>query len=199
MPWIDRAFGVTHELRYGLADPVDAEVVSFELVRDLGHLATGSRLSFVVAGDGPARAYLPVTAAGAELLAVDDQGRPALLRHRTGAGWMVLCTYPIEHMAASRPQANPEPTWQLYSALADEAGVSRPVRTDDPRNIVGPITVGGETAFVVLNISPEDYDAKLLAPGAGSPGAGLYRAPSREGGAIDTLHLAPYEALLLYG
>ena len=193
LTWIDQAFGVAHELRYGLADPVKTEVVTFELVRDLGDLAAGAKLSFVVAGDGPARAYLPVEPAGAELLAVDDLGRPALLRHRTGAGWMVLCTYPIEHMAASRPQANPEPTWRLYSALADAAGVDRPVRTDDPRTIVGPIIVGGSNAFMVLNISPEDHDAKLL-----SPSTALYLAPSKEGKAIGTLHLAPYEAVLLY-
>jgi hypothetical protein len=193
LPWIDQAFGVAHELRYGLTDPLETEVVTLELVRDLGELAAGAQLSFVAAGDGPARAYLPVKPAGAEVLAVDDRGRPALLRHQTGAGWMVLCTYPIEHMAASRPRANPEPTWRLYSALADEAGVDRPVRTDDPRTIVGPITIGGKDAFVVLNISPEDHEAKLL-----SPGTSLYLAPSKEGKAIDSLHLGPYEAVLLY-
>jgi hypothetical protein len=193
LPWIDQAFGVAHHLRYGLADAAKPEVVTFELVRDLGRLAAGTQLSFVMAGDGAARAYLPVEPAGAELLAVDDQGRPALLRHRAGAGWMVLCTFPIEHIAASQPDSNPEPTWQLYSALADEAGVTRPVRTDDPRVIVGPITVGGENAFVVLNISPVGNEAKLL-----SPGTSLYLAPSRKGNAIDTLHLGPYEAAVLY-
>jgi hypothetical protein len=193
LPWIDQAFGVTHKLRYGLADLVNTDVVTFELVRDIGDLDAGAKLSFAVAGDGPARAYLPVEPAGAELLALDDLGRPALLRHRTGAGWMVLCTYPLEHMAAARPQANPEPTWRLYSALADEAGVNRPVRVDDPRAIVGPIIVGGKNAFVVLNISPEEHDAKLR-----SPGTALYLAPSGEGAVVDTVHLAPYAAVLLY-
>ena len=35
-------------------------------------------------------------------------------------------------MAALTPNANPEPTWQLYHALAAEAGVHPPVRFDTP-------------------------------------------------------------------
>ena len=54
-----------------------------------------------------------------------------------GAGSTVLCTYPLEHMAARTPRVNPEDTWRLYSALAADAGVSRPVRVDDPRVLVG--------------------------------------------------------------
>jgi Cellulase (glycosyl hydrolase family 5) len=192
-PWINEAFGVVHQLRYGVADVVVVDEVTFELTRDLGDLAAGTKLDFRVGGEGPARAYLPVEPAGAELLAVDDQGRPALLRNRAGDGWMVFCTYPLEHMAASRPAANPEPTWQLYSALAEEAGVERPVRVDDPRVVVGPITVGGDTAFLVLNVSPDEVDAELL-----SPANALFLASSAQREQVDVLHLAPYEAAVLY-
>jgi endo-1,4-beta-mannosidase len=193
LPWIDQAFGVAHQLRYGVTDVVKAEEVAFELTRDVGDLAAGTKLDFLMAGDGPARAYLPVEPAGAEILAVDDRGRPALLRHRAGDGWMVLCTYPLEHMAASRPAANPEPTWRLYAALAEEAGVDRPVRVDDPRVVLGPITVGGKAAFLALNVSAEQIDAKLL-PRDGA--VGLAPSPGRE--PIDVVHLGPYETALLY-
>jgi len=53
---------------------------------------------------------------------VDQHGEPALLRRRVGAGAVVLSTYPVEHLAARRPAANPEDTWRLYRALAAEAG-----------------------------------------------------------------------------
>jgi hypothetical protein len=193
LPWLDQAFGVAHRLRYGVPDTVTADEVTLELVRDLGQLAAGTKLNFAVAGEGPARAYLPVEPAGAEVLAVDDRGRPALLRNRAGQGWMVLCTYPLEHLAASRPAANPEPTWQLYSALADKAGVTRRVRVDDPRVVLGPITVGGKEAFVALNISPDEVDAKLI-----SPTTSVYPASSAGTGSTDVLHLGPYEAAMLY-
>jgi hypothetical protein len=55
-----------------------------------------------------------------------------LLRRRTGTGHLVLCTFPLEGMAAALPHANPEPTYRIYDALAAMAGVSRPVTVADP-------------------------------------------------------------------
>ncbi len=69
---------------------------------------------------------------GAEVLARDAEGRPALLRHAAGDGWMVLATYPLEYMAAITPHANPEGTWRLYRALAAQASVEPAVSFDTP-------------------------------------------------------------------
>src|SRR4029453_1480818 len=102
-----------------------------------GAIAEGAPLPSRAAGEPSARAYLPLDPLGAEVVAVDGHGRPALLRNRLGAGSAVLCTYPLEHMAARSPGVNPEDTWRIYSALAIEAGVERAVRVDDPRGLVG--------------------------------------------------------------
>ena len=64
---------------------------------------------------------------------MDAQDRPALLVRRAGAGALILCTYPIEYMAAVTPGANPDATSTLYDALAIYAGARRPVTVDDPR------------------------------------------------------------------
>jgi hypothetical protein len=200
MPWVEEYFGVGQHLRYGLADPIEDDVVTFELVRDLGTLEAGAHLNFPVAGSPDARAYLPVEARGAEVLALDGHGRPALLRQATGEGWMVLCTYPIEHMAAHRPRANPEDTWRLYSALADSADVYRPLRSGDPRVVVGGLRVGGlspadlmvgeKEAFLALNLSAGTVEVELSAQG---------RSIRLEGGpAITKLQLSPYDVALLY-
>jgi hypothetical protein len=45
----------------------------------------------------------------------------------------VFCTYPLEHMAATLPRVNPDPTRDLYDALADVAGVIRTVTVEEPR------------------------------------------------------------------
>jgi hypothetical protein len=190
MPWLERAFGVRHHLRYGLADAIDDTEVTFEIVTDLGELVVGTRLSFGVGGNANARAYLPVEADGAQVLAVDGHGRPALLRYRTGKGAMVLCTYPIEHMASERPRANPEPTWRLYSALATSAGVSRPLRAEDPRVTVGGLKVGERDVFVALNLSPDNVTADLLSDGRS--------ILSADGATVTRLALAPYEVAVLY-
>ena len=106
--WLDELFGVEHRLRYGLVDPIDGDSVTFELRRatrrPVGRHAADS---FAVAGEPGARSYLPVEPAGAEVVAVDGEGRPALLRHRVGAGQTILCTYPLEHMAARTPASIP--------------------------------------------------------------------------------------------
>ena len=156
LPWLGETFGVRHRLRYGLVDSIVEDEVVFEFVEDFGDLRAGTRLAFPVAGEPSARAYLPVDPAGAEIVAIDRHGRPALLRHAYGSGYTVLCTYPIEHMAARVPSVNPENTWQVYSALAALAGVSRPVRVNDPRVLVGAIQprLGAET-FLFVNCSGE--------------------------------------------
>jgi hypothetical protein len=63
----------------------------------------------------------------------DTRGRPALLLRAIGQGSLVLCTYPVEHMAALTPRVNPDDMVTLYDALARHAGVRRLVTADDPR------------------------------------------------------------------
>jgi hypothetical protein len=129
---LNSMFGVEHQLRAGLPDPIDSDTVTFRFQRDFGSLRSGDTLTFAVAGTEYSRSYLPVHPAGADVLASDDHGRPALLLRQTGDGSLILCTYPIEHMAARTPAVNPEPTGALYDALATHAGVRRPVLTGDP-------------------------------------------------------------------
>ena len=44
----------------------------------------------------------------------------------------MLCTYPLEYMASTLPDVNPEATYRLYQALAASAGVRREATVDDP-------------------------------------------------------------------
>ncbi|HMK96019.1 MAG TPA: hypothetical protein VK425_00650, partial [Acidimicrobiales bacterium] len=206
-PWLGEVFGVAHHLRYGVADTVEDDEVTFRFVAAVGELGPGSTLRFPVGAPSRSRAFLPVEPASAQVLAVDGQGRPALLRAPTGEGSMVLCTYPIEHLAASRANANPEDTWRLYSALATLAGVDRPVRCEDARVLVGGLTLGdgGEDVFILMNASPEQAPAVLAAPGksltpfgrALSDGGAPADLAPLSGGLSGELVLAPYEVVVL--
>jgi endo-1,4-beta-mannosidase len=131
---LNRLFGVTHQLDVGLGDPIAEDVAELTLQRDFGGLPGGTVLRFKVAGNEHSRAFLPVVPeAGTEVVATDTSGRPALLLRRVGAGSLILCTYPVEHMAACTPAVNPDDAVTLYGALATHAGVSRPVTAEDPR------------------------------------------------------------------
>ncbi|MEU5845815.1 cellulase family glycosylhydrolase [Saccharopolyspora shandongensis] len=133
IPYLDETFGVAKEMTYGVVDEVADEVVEFTFAEDFGGIAEGEVLRFRVGGNEHSRAYLPVHPRGATVVATDAHGRPALLRNRSGQGETVLCTYPIEHFAARNARVNPEDTHRLYAALAEIAGVERPISVDDPR------------------------------------------------------------------
>jgi endo-1,4-beta-mannosidase len=169
-PWyshMNAMFGVEHGLTYGLTDPIEDEVVEFTFTADLGPLTKGSTLSFRAAGTAHSRTYLPVRPTSAEVVAVDGHGRPALLRRRHGDGWIVLSTYPLEHMAAMTPRVNPEPTYRLYDALATLAGVRRDVTVPDPRVSADVLVRGDGTRFAVLvsqSATPLTVTPEITAP-----------------------------------
>lgn len=189
-PWVhplEAVFGVRHHLRYGLVEPIAGDRVRVELVARFGDLRPGDVLEAAVGGSPSARSFLPVTPDGAEVLALDGQGRPALLRHRLGRGQAVLCTYPLEHLAARTPAVNPEATARLYQAIAVEAGARPPVRVADPRVSVGRLEVGGSGLAVVANLTGEDLDARIDT----APGAHLVDSPLA-GPAHDVARLGPF-------
>lgn len=135
-PWfqdLNGMFGVEHQLAYGLTNPITPDHFTFTFQSDFGSIAAGEQLRFTTGGNSDSRAFLPVIPAGAEVVATDDDGNPALLRHRVGAGETILCTYPLEHMAFTLPGVNPEPSYRIYDALAEIADITRDVVVADPR------------------------------------------------------------------
>jgi beta-glucosidase len=134
-PWwafTEELFGVVTAASYGLVETIQDQTVTVKMTGDLGALRAGDRLHVRAAGADNARAHLPVTVTSGEVLATDAHGRPVLVARRHGRGLAVLCTYPLEYLASQLGRVNPEDTWRLYDALADVAGIRRPVVLDDP-------------------------------------------------------------------
>jgi hypothetical protein len=162
-PWyagLDAMFGVTHQLTHGLVDPIEDEEVVVTFVRDFGSLPQGSRLELRAGGNQHVRAFLPVRPASAEVVAVDRHDRPVLLERRAGSGRLVLCTYPLEQLAAASARVNPEPTWRVYDALATVAGLSRPVTVEDPRVMAAELRHRDGRTFVWL-LSQSDTEVTV--------------------------------------
>jgi endo-1,4-beta-mannosidase len=189
---LNAMFGVEHQLRAGLADPIEEDQVTFTFGRDFGTLSAGDRLTFRAGGNEHSRSYLPVRPDGAEVLAADGRGRPALLLRQAGAGSVVLCTYPIEHMAAVTPRVNPEATSAIYDALATHAGVLRLVTSDDPR-VASDVLVRSDGHRFAWLVSQAD-EPVTVKPGLA---AGL-RLTHLDGGAADTgVTLPPFGVSVL--
>ena len=134
----------------GLADPIEDGVAVLRLHRDFGGLTRGTTLRFRVAGNRHSRSFLPVEPAGAEVVATDDRGRPALLLRRAGRGSLILGTYPVEHMAALTPRVNPDDAVTLYGALATHAGARRAVTVDHPQVACDALVHEDGTTYAVL-------------------------------------------------
>ena len=189
-PWhthFNEMFGVEHQLGYPPGETIADEAVTLTFVTDFGTLADGARLSLAAEGNGHGRGFLPVKPAGAEVLAVDSHGRPALLRRRTGAGSVILCTYPLEHLAAAAEVARPEAITALYDALAAAAGVSRLVTVNDPR--VGADVLArddGQQFAWLVSQSPEQVTVKPQLAG----GSRLLKLDRSAAG--DTVTLDPF-------
>jgi endo-1,4-beta-mannosidase len=135
-PWhsgFNEMFGVEHQLGYPPAEAITDSEVTFTLITDFGKLSQGAKLTFRPGGSPDSMGFVPVTPAGAEVIAVDSHGRPALLLRRAGRGSVILCTYPVEHMASSAAQPEPSGVGALYDALAIHAGIRRLVTVPEPR------------------------------------------------------------------
>ena len=194
-PWhngLGTVFGVEHELRAGLVDRIEDEHVTLSFRQEFGSLRSGATLSFRAAGNEHSRAYLPVRPAGAQVIAVDRAGRPALLLRPVGAGAMILCTYPIEHMAAVTPDVNPDATVPLYAALAAEAGVRTPVHVEDPR-VAADVLVRSDGASFAWLVSQADEHLVVTPRVAGGRGFSLLDGTAADG----AVTLAPFGVRVL--
>ncbi|MFF4649221.1 cellulase family glycosylhydrolase [Streptomyces sp. NPDC001380] len=192
-PWyahLDELFGVRHQLEYGLVDPIEDDEVVLTFTRAFGSLPEGAKLAFRAAGTPDSRVFLPVEPDGAEVLAVDGRGRPALLLRRVGEGATVLCTYPLEHMAAVTPRVNPEDTAVLYDALGAYAGVRRPVAVADPRVAVDRLVhEDGRTFVWLVSQGVEELTVK--------PAVGNGTLHDLDGAAVDAVTLPAYGVRVL--
>ena len=191
-PPLEPLLGVRHRLRYGLDDLV-TEDRKLEVVTGFGDLVPGDRLTVRPAGPEAARAWLPVEPAGAEVLVVTEDGAPALLRHRVGAGAILLGCFPVEYFGSQRRDANAvDDTWRLYRALGDLAGALPAVRSRSGWVAVDELSrQDGRTFTTVANLGDTTTSAELVLP----DGVGLVDVRTGARVANDE-PLAPYATVI---
>jgi hypothetical protein len=108
-----------------------------------------------------------------KVIAVDQDGHPALVINSIGAGKTLLSAYPIEHYLAGMPAAfdKPENTQQIYAAFRDWAGVTPAFRSDRPEVEVTSLTGDHRGYLAVVNHSEQPQDLTILSviPGSSYP------------------------------
>jgi len=189
VPWLNEIFGFRQALHYGLVNFIEDDEVVLTFEKSFGDIEANTTLTWRTAGNDSGRAFLPVEATDAEVIARDQHGRPAILRRQLGKGSLVFCTFPLEYMAATSPRVNPDPTWRLYSALAEEAGVERPIRVLDPRVMVGRLQVGNGERVILINLSGDEVVTSVVTETS--------YVVAQGGEAVTSIVLAPFDVLIL--
>ena len=146
---------------------------------DLGDLRAGTLLSFRVAGEPSARAYLPVEPVGAEVVAVDAQ--PPGPAQASGRQPAPSCSAPIR---SSTWRRGPRRQSRVHLAPLFRAGHGgrreRPVRVDDPRVLVGRVRSGDSETALFVNCTADSIAAEpVLTGGRGWTPPGRWRRSRR--------------------
>jgi hypothetical protein len=130
IPEMESLFGA------GLADTVTLSEVTLKIVEPFGDLKPGDTFHYVVPGQNPKYWGSLLEVKGGKVIAVDQDGRPALVSNTLGAGKTLLCAYPIEQYLANTPSAfeKPENTHLIYRAFRDWTGL-KPVFLGDQADV----------------------------------------------------------------
>ncbi len=139
-----------------LADHVPVEDVKLTVVTPFGDLKAGDSFCFHPSGR-PRHWPALVEVKGGQVIATDQDGRPALIANTLGRGRTLLCAYPIESYLADQAGAfeGEEGTHRLYRAFSQWSGVAPLFSTDRPSVEVGGLTGEGRGYAVVANHGPE--------------------------------------------
>jgi endo-1,4-beta-mannosidase len=148
IPEMEQLFGAR------LADTVTDSEVTLKIVAPLGDLKPGDTFHYAVpAGARYWGALLEVK--GGQVIAVDQEGRPALVANIVGAGKTLLSAYPLEVYLANVPSVfeKTQDSYRIYQAFRDWAGVKPLFRTDQPSVEVNSLNAQGRGYAVLVNHS----------------------------------------------
>jgi hypothetical protein len=114
------------------ANPKD--VVSIKVVAPFGNLKPGDTFHYAVPSPGPRSWGAILEVRGGTVIAVDQDGRPALVANKVGSGHTLLSAYPIETYLASSPAVfeKPEQSHRIYQAFIAWSGFTPQFYTDQP-------------------------------------------------------------------
>ena len=162
IPFMDEIFGAS------MADHKPVQHVEIKMVRPFGSLKSGDTFTFETDAAHPAFWANLVDVHGAEIIAVDQDGDPALLCYSCGKGKVLLCTYPIETYLAKQPAAfdSENSVYSIYQAFRQWVQVQPLVQTNHPAVEVSSITGNkrGYSVFTNHSVKAVEIEAKFAYP-----------------------------------
>lgn len=154
--------GMTSLFKARLSDHEPVQQVTLTMVEAFGDLQVGESFTFSTQGN-PRHWPATLELEGARVLAVDQDGRPALVSAEVGKGKTLVCTYPIESYLATTPSAfeHGDPTHRIYKAFREWAGVRSLFCTDKPSVEIAGLAASGRGYAVLANHSAKDESVAI--------------------------------------
>jgi hypothetical protein len=139
-----------------MTDTVVSSEVTLKIVKPLGNLKVGDHFSFSLPGAAAKFWGTGLQVGDGEVIAVDQDNRPALIAHQFGKGRTLLSAYPIEAWLGSQAAAfeGNELNYRLYRALREWSGVRATVSTDQPSVEAAALLGKSHGYFVLANHGP---------------------------------------------
>jgi endo-1,4-beta-mannosidase len=196
IPGMEEIFGAR------LVDGAPAREVTLKIVTPFGGLKPGDTFTYSASPDAMNQWTATLEVGSGQVIAVDQDGRPALVAHSLGRGKTLLSAYPIEAYLASQPVAfeGKDATHRIYQALRDWAGVKATVWTDDPSVEAAALNAKDHGYLVVVNHSAQ---TKKVLIGTTLPVRTLSRVTADGNPAVTrqpsgwSLQLDPYDGAVL--
>jgi len=136
---------------------------------------------------------------GAQPVALDANGDPALVIAERGAGRAVTCAYPVELLLARVPDAHgaSDRSWGIYAGLASLVGSTDEAAVDHPDVSTGSLSGPRGWLTALTNHGPAPLQVEVRVP-AGTQRAVLVgpagRSPLEIGGGVALVPLGAYGA-----
>jgi hypothetical protein len=147
------------------ANPKDD--ITLKVVAPFGDLKVGETFHYSVSSATPRSWGAILEVKGGTVIALDQDGRPALVGNTVGSGKTLLSAYPLENYLANLPAAfdKPESTYRIYEAFRLWSGVKTLFRSDQPSVEVCALSGGTHGYAVVTNHSSEAQKVTITAAG----------------------------------
>ena len=136
-----------------LVDTNTATDITIKVVKRLGTLKPGDIFHFIAPGANSRFWGSIIEADGGDVIAVDQDGRPALVANTLGKGKTLLCSYPLESYLAVTPSAFEKsvPLDALYRALQEWSGIVPMFHSDQPSVEITTLRRTGSGYAVLVN------------------------------------------------
>ena len=196
IPEMDSLFGAR------IIDRAVSSEVTIKMTAPFGGLKPGDTFHYIVPSPNIQSWGVLLQVSTGKIIAVDQDGHPALVINSLGAGKTLLCAYPIEHYLANVPAVfdQPENTNKLYEAFRKWIGVEPAFRSNHPEIELSSLKGDRRGYLVAVNHSDQPQDVTILSTVA----VHSYSVINPEGsqtlpldGGNTKLHLGPYEAAVL--